>query len=351
MHNSFPVQPQTLLEYKRYSDQVLLDMSEIMSDSKNPLVKETLLSLHRNEYYYHLEYYQKIIINFLFFRDYHYLNTYLRWRKGLYSGRGIDEKFLIFENEELLRTTLYYIKKPLSQDMTKLHGYVTAFYNEMFLEESDEEQQPIEPEVKKLYTNSLEGESEAFREALRKNAPTLEAFCDFFTSKISKVLTHIGTEWQKSLITVAQEHRSTALIRDAVYAHLETFPSQESRAEKFFISSVAGEQHSFGLELTSKILHLLGYEVATLGSKFSKEEVVSALYEFGPHHLLFVLTLPTSLIHVAELIAQIHTEDLPTRPKSYVAGGALGTLSNPYASLECDYYFADFTDFYRKFSP
>jgi len=160
-----------------------------------------------------------------------------------------------------------------------------------------------------------------------------------------------GMKWQKSLITVAQEHRSTALIRDAVYAHLETFPSQESRAEKFFISSVAGEQHSFGLELTSKILHLLGYEVATLGSKFSKEEVVSALYEFGPHHLLFVLTLPTSLIHVAELIAQIHTEDLPTRPKSYVAGGALGTLSNPYASLECDYYFADFTDFYRKFSP
>lgn len=90
--------------------------------------------------------------------------------------------------------------------------------------------------------------------------------------------------------------------------------------------------------------------MATLGSKFSKEEVVSALYEFGPKHMLFIATLPTSLMSVAELIAQIQKENLGVSPKCYVAGQAVRALNNPYTSLECDYYFEDFMHFYQKFS-
>lgn len=350
MRNSFSAKRGTVSEYKRYSNQILLDTYDIIIASKEAVATQALLCLQTNEYYYHLEYTQQIITNFLFFGDYDYLDAYLEWRYRLYEARGIELEFLILESEELQKTTLHYIRAPFSQDIVGLHAYIAKFYGDMIGDTSQRASRQIEPQTQKLYLISLEGDVEEFVEVLRENAPTLEAFCDFFTSQVSKVLALIGTEWQNSVITVAQEHRATALIRDAVYAHLERFASKEPRGQKFFIGSVAGEQHSFGLELTSKILHHLGYEVATLGSKFSKEEVVSALYEFEPQHLLFVLTLPTSLMSVAELIAQIRTEDLPTRPKCYVAGQALSTLSNAYASLECDYYFADFIDFYRKFS-
>ena len=56
-----------LLErYKRYSEDILLDIDSEMLRSEQIVAIESLRTLHRNEYHYHLVYHQKIVMNFCF---------------------------------------------------------------------------------------------------------------------------------------------------------------------------------------------------------------------------------------------------------------------------------------------
>jgi len=350
MQNNRETNKKLLELYKRYRDEILFEIDEQMGNSELEMVEESLLTLHRNEYHYHLEYFQKILINFLYFNDFSYLDAYLRWRYEVYKTRKIPLAFLLYENERLLQSTRVFIKPPFSYKMEKYHEYIEQFYISL------EEKSPLrevklqDAEIERLYGDALEGRRVAFAHVMQEAAPSLEAFCEFFTSKISAVLAHIGHEWQRNNITVAQEHRATALIRDAVYEQLESYPRQEPRNEKVLLSLIAGEEHIFSLELTKRILHSLGYEVAVMGGKFSYQDTLNILFDFAPKHIVLITTLPTSLMSLAELLEKIHKEDLELRPKCYVAGAAIGSLSNPYSSLECDYYFVDFVDFYKRFA-
>jgi len=345
MQNRFEAEMQTLQRYKRYKEQILLDMIEAVSESKEDVLQDALAILHKNEYYYHCEDFQKIIIGFLYFQDFYYLEHYLEWRCGVYMTRKIEIDFLILENELLLKRTLFYLQTPFTHKLKKLHEHISAFYAQMRRKLPETQRVGVDGQTQLLYALALEGKRDQFAALLLQNASTLEAFCLFFTQTLSKVLAHIGKEWQHNAISVAQEHRASAAIREEVFALLKNYPLCPPKNEKVFVSSVGGEAHTFGIDLSSEILRHLGYEVAVLGSKFSNDEIVNALYEFEPKYLLLILTLPSSLVDLAQLLEKINRENLPTRPECYVAGHALTTLSNPYSSLECDYYFTDFVDF------
>lgn len=336
--------------YSRYVDQILFDANEEISNSKEQSIQEGLLMLERNEYRYHLEDFLKIVINFLYFRDQEYLEVYLRWRYSYYLSHNIERAFLSIENALVQKIAQHYIKGSFAREVVKVHGHIAALYDLMSQEFVVSSTPMQNSDILRLYTLLLEGERDAFEIEIAQNSPTLKSFCSYFTDTISGVLSRIGEQWELGFITVAHEHRMSAIIKDVVLTQLESFKSTSRKRGKFFLSSVEGEEHTFGMEITAKILHHLGYEVVVLGSKFSLKEILSALYEFRAEHILFITTLPTNLMSVAKSIEEIRREPLPVHPKCYAAGGALRALSDPYDALDCDYFFETFIDFYERFA-
>jgi len=336
--------------YSRYVEEILLDVYEEIISAKEPILKESLLMLERNSYRYHLEEFLKIVINFLYFKDEKYLKAYINWRYRLYKSRDIHKKFLYKENALLEKIASHYIKDALNIEITKLHDYIAMLYDEAQDENSEYLAHKIPEYTLSLYTLLLQGEVDALESEIIKNTPTLQSFCQYFTKNISGVLFYIGEQWTLGGISVAQEHRMSALLKEILLKTLKNYEPISMKKEKFALSTIQSETHTLGREITVQILEKLGYEVVVLGSELSLKDICNTLYEFRIHHILFIATLPTNLLNVAQYIQVTHKEPLLENVQYYAAGGALKTLTNPCESLECDLFFESFEDLYEKFA-
>ena len=340
---------QSFKAYSRYVEQILIDVNDEIVHSKEKSFVDALLRLQRNEYSYHLEGFLQTIVNFLYFKDEAYLQSYLCWRYSFYRSYKISSEFLYQENALIQKITKLYVQLPFLRELETIHSYISDFYTLLGSDNSWKKREPLSKEAQKVYELLLAGDSDAFEMEIVEHIDGLESFCHYFTTTLSAVLRHIGEEWKYGAIKVAQEHRMSALIKDLLLKHMQGLERKPARVERFFLSCVSGEDHTLGLEISRKILEHLGYEVVVLGSKFVEQDLINALYEFQPDYILFIATLPTNLIQLAHNIKSIQRATLPKHPRCYVAGAAIKTLTNAQLSLECDGVFDTFVSFYDSF--
>lgn len=104
-------------------------------------------------------------------------------------------------------------------------------------------------------------------------------------------LRHLGNMWQVGMVTAAQEHYISNLIRQKLIVGIDKIiapPNATSRIYMFFLPD--SELHELGLLYTHYLTKIRGHKCVYLGQSVPLEDLVSISKTVQPHYLVTILT-------------------------------------------------------------
>lgn len=129
---------------------------------------------------------------------------------------------------------------------------------------------------------------------------------------IKEIITNLqfdmGMRWEKGLITVADEHYATQIIRRSMAALYPLEPLSLVR-KKAIALSVGTEEHTLGLELISSFLHRYGIETWFLGSHVPMMSLKKMLLDYKPDFVFLSVTLDEHVNTLMMMLESISTCD------------------------------------------
>ncbi|NUO48707.1 MAG: cobalamin-binding protein [Polyangiaceae bacterium] len=112
----------------------------------------------------------------------------------------------------------------------------------------------------------------------------------------------IGRLWQENRITVAEEHRATA-ISQLVLAHVFPHLEREKRLRcSVVVACVEGEDHDMAARIAADILDARGFDVAFLGANVPTSHLVKHLKQAPPDAVALSVTMS---FHLSTLRAAV----------------------------------------------
>lgn len=153
----------------------------------------------------------------------------------------------------------------------------------------------------RLYDAVLAGDERAASDQLdrlvRGGLPAVE-LCD---QLLAPVLRRVGEEWAAGTVSIADEHRATAIIERL----LSRLPSRRTRARgTAVVATPAGEQHRLPSLMAAIALRQDGWRVHHLGSDLPEAELLAFLERERPDLLVLSPTAASArAVRVAEAAA------------------------------------------------
>ena len=144
---------------------------------------------------------------------------------------------------------------------------------------------------------------------------------------ITRAMEHIGTLWEKDIITVADEHLATSVCDVLLtrFDHLLTPPPGRSTAAappRVMLFCLEKERHSLGIKMLASLFKQAGWEVHLLGPDLPLEFALMSAAKWKPD----VIALSVSIFyHLPQLKSYIESlEKLEHRPTVMVGGRLAG---------------------------
>jgi methanogenic corrinoid protein MtbC1 len=166
---------------------------------------------------------------------------------------------------------------------------------------------------------------------------------DVLVGLVAPLLHDIGELWARCKITIADEHRFTALCQRlvaAVAARLHPpSPTPTTVRPELILMGAGGNQHSLGLEVAALWFGEQGKTSEILAPGLRPTEVLEILERTGAGTLGLSVSLPEQLESVLELVSAIQRSKLARKARILVGGFAVkqGTIpSHPGYSLVRD---------------
>lgn len=158
-----------------------------------------------------------------------------------------------------------------------------------------------------------------------------------FADLIHPAQYEIGDLWYRGEISIADEHRATAIV-EAIASALPPTPAQDrSPRGRCLLAAVGGEQHVVGLRLLAAALEDDGWTVTMLGGRTPAAELAQVVKKERPR---FVGLSAGYLPQTASLKAAI--EDIKKlRVPVLVGGPAFNRNASLWASVGADGHGAD----------
>ena len=146
----------------------------------------------------------------------------------------------------------------------------------------------------------------------------------------------VGDRWHLGTFTVAQEHRVSAVVEDALGLlrhHVPRIPD----APRVALVCAIGEWHVTPARMAALVLRDAGWHVDLLGASTPAEQLHEALVQTTPEILAISATLPLSLRGVPPLVEVARTLQVPV-----IGGGAaFGTTDHRARMLGLDGHASD----------
>lgn len=144
---------------------------------------------------------------------------------------------------------------------------------------------------------------------------------------VQSALYQVGHLWQKSQITVSQEHLATAISQNILAsAYMQaTFAPPAGKAAMF--ACVEGNYHAVGLQMLADSFETAGWSVFNLGSNLPIMDLVRQVDAQRPDLLALSIALPSHIAVVSATIEAMRAEMGSACPDMWVGG--LATLSAP----------------------
>lgn len=335
------------LVFKRFEHEILIDVNENLESSDNLVIKDTVFSIGVNEIHHLVKYYQKIILNSLFFKDQKILIEYNIWLYRVYYNRNIDLEFFYYLNKLFQKVSSKYINYKYFIPIDELFELILKQHKE-YKEKAVKTAIYIEYEEEaSLFAEYLISNNKAaILEQFCKKVTTIEGFISFYDTIVFNGMKKIGLLWEQGKVSIAQEHVATNLLDNVLINLLESFEVQECKNKHIFFSSAPNELHGLAVKIASLLCEKLGFKVTSLGVNIPAKEIKKAIREFQPDYILFSATLQSSIIDVALLIDELEQEkeSFMNNFKIGIAGNGFEKLIQPAKTLKANFYIKELKD-------
>lgn len=339
----------SFLDFKRYENEIFFDTYDEIIKSHATVAKKTIIQIGENEIHLILKYYQKILLNTLFFNDDKILLEYNRWLYRVYFYKGIDLDFFSFLINVFKNVSNRYISSKGSITMNEVFEYVLTKHEEIkrvapkrkFLLENEDESITL---AKVL----ISGDSKKALDIAKSRSSTIDEFISFYNDIVSNAMKYIGYMWESGEISVAKEHIASNVLNDILIKLIDELPDQDDKYIHMFLSSAPNEYHGLGIKIASRVFQKLGFKVTNVGTNISSKEIKKAIMEFRPDVVVFSATLQTSLLDISLLIEDIvNDRAIFANPfKIGIAGNAFENMIHPAKTLKADFYINNIDDIF-----
>jgi methanogenic corrinoid protein MtbC1 len=124
----------------------------------------------------------------------------------------------------------------------------------------------------------------------------------------------VGAQWHAGRISVAAEHRATAIIeRDLTEVHHHA-PRLPATGCTLVIGCIAGEQHALGCRMVADAFERAGWIVQYLGADVPLEALVALVRAVDADLVAVSVTMPAYLSRVTGLVHALREQDAAPRP-------------------------------------
>ncbi|HPF14483.1 MAG TPA: cobalamin-dependent protein [Planctomycetota bacterium] len=151
---------------------------------------------------------------------------------------------------------------------------------------------------------------------------------------LSPAMREIGRLWHNGQATVAEEHYVTQVTTKVLAQLLAQAPHAPQRGKTALLAGVAGNAHSFGLQVVAGHFELAGWRTICLGSDTPSASVAEAAVALGAHVVLLGATLGTQLAETQATLAAVRV--LCPGAKIVVGGAACSRDQSAWERLGAD---------------
>jgi diguanylate cyclase (GGDEF)-like protein len=120
---------------------------------------------------------------------------------------------------------------------------------------------------------------------------------------ITPALFEIGNRWERSEITVAEEHLATVIchrVLATLHGTLRDLPAR--KRARVLLATPSGQRHSLGLRMVADVLEGAGYDVTHLGADVPPDALRHAVARYRPAVLGLSLTMGHAVAELEESI-------------------------------------------------
>jgi methanogenic corrinoid protein MtbC1/predicted XRE-type DNA-binding protein len=119
------------------------------------------------------------------------------------------------------------------------------------------------------------------------------------------LLYRIGDDWEKGLISEADEHYATHLIRRTLNGISAKF-RREINHKRAITLSVHSEQHTLGIEMVTAFLESNGIETLYLGTNLPIRSLQKLIKEYEPQYIFLSVTMKDHINSLMTILDVIH---------------------------------------------
>lgn len=132
-----------------------------------------------------------------------------------------------------------------------------------------------------------------------------DGFEHTFINVVYPFLNKIGVLWQTGNINPAQEHFASNIIKQKLYAAIDSIPVNKSSDHKFIIFLPEGEYHEIGLLFYNFILKKSGFYTVYLGQSVPLEDVIAVQQSYDAGFMLTSLTTSLQELKVSAYLERL----------------------------------------------
>jgi excisionase family DNA binding protein len=171
---------------------------------------------------------------------------------------------------------------------------------------------------------------------------------DILTALLAPVMDHIGKAWSSGDLSIADEHRATAVAQRLVARLGPSFVRPGRRRGTVVLGSVAGDSHALPSAILSDLLRGEMFEVLDLGPNTPAESFVATAASADRLHAIGVCVSDSALLDSIPAFVRAVRAGVPGVP-IYVGGGAIESEAGATA-VGSDGFAATTTDVVALFS-
>lgn len=143
---------------------------------------------------------------------------------------------------------------------------------------------------------------------------------DMMVGVLQPLLAKVGDMWSAGELSVASEHRITAMVADLLIGLRETRkPRGREQKPRVILINAENNYHTLGLTMAEVYFASYGIPALTVVPGLPTAEILDLVARARPEVLGFSVALSTQMAQVREVAGRLRP--MPGRPKHFVVGG------------------------------
>jgi methanogenic corrinoid protein MtbC1 len=227
----------------------------------------------------------------------------LRWIGQITAARGIPAQRLKKEWQALFRVIGMRLPFPDTGALAQMRDAVTQSFASLAEEQIVSEGTPAAAFLASFGTQ--EGPLAEYARLRAEGFAEEEIFCEVLTP----AQLESGRQWQLGRMSVAEEHRRTAVVREVIARTREGTRSPAPGGFCVVAACASHERHDVGIEMVTTLLRARGVRVEYLGAAVLPEEVLLATLLHEAQAVLLSATMSASVYELIALVDMLKSDE------------------------------------------